>query len=100
LNIIGVGIVIELFLRTVINAPIVRLTIVLEVKGVPEEKPAKKISSHLYRFKIGAVFLGFFALAAFLSDYNHMERSDIWFDLMYIMIGYMFGTGISIGFSK
>lgn len=100
MNIIDAGIVIELFLVTVTNAPIVKLIIVLEVWEVPEEKPAKKISSHLYRFKIGAIFLGFFALAAFLSDYNHMERSDIWFDLMYIMIGYMFGTGISIGFSR
>jgi len=67
---------------------------------VPKKKPAKKISSHLYRFKIGAVFLGLFTFAALFSDYNQMERSDIWFDLVYVMIGYMFGTGISIGLSK
>ncbi len=67
---------------------------------MPDEKEAKKISSHLYRFKIGAVFLGLFIFAALFSDYNQMERTDIWFDLVYVMIGYMFGTGISIGFSK
>lgn len=73
---------------------------ILEVRDMPDKKQARKISSHLYRFKIGAVFLGVFAAAAFLSDYNNMDRSDIWFDLMYIMIGYLFGTGISMGFSK
>jgi len=67
---------------------------------VPEEKPARKITSHLYRFKIGAAFLGVFIFAALFSDFNNLERSDFWFDLVYIMVGYMFGTGISIGFSK
>ena len=100
MNIIDVGIVIELFLRTGTNALTVEHIIVLEVKEVPDEKEARKISSHLYRFKIGAVFLGLFILAALFSDYNNMERSDIWFDLVYVMVGYMFGTGISIGFSK
>jgi len=65
-----------------------------------EKKQARKISSHLYRFKIGAVFLGLFIFASLFSDYTNMDNSEIWFDLMYIMIGYLFGTGISMGFSK
>jgi len=78
----------------------VELTLVGKVKKVPKGKPPLEFSSHFYRLKIGFAALVIFAALAFISSVFGLENSNLWFDLVKLTTGYLFGTGISAGFSR
>jgi len=65
-----------------------------------EGKPPVKLSSHFFRLKFGFAALIIFAALGFISSIFEIENSNLWFDLVKLSIGYLFGTGVSTGFSR
>ena len=61
---------------------------------------SKRFESPFYRIKLGFVALFVFIGLGFLSSYLEMENSYLWFDLVKITLGFLFGNGIAIGYSR
>jgi len=67
---------------------------------VPKSEEAKKVESYFYRIKLAFIALVMFIILGFLSSYLEMDNSATWFDLAKITLGFLFGNGIAIGYSK
>ena len=60
----------------------------------------KKIESYFLRLKLSFVALIVFTVLGFLGDYLQLENSGILYDFAKITLGFLIGSGISVGFSR
>ena len=63
-------------------------------------KQPKRNESTFTRIKLATFFTVIFACLGFTSSYLGVPQSEMWFDLTKITLGFLFGSGISAGYSK
>jgi len=74
--------------------------IIIGVRDLPDNGTAIKVESSFYRIKLAFAALVMFIVLGFTSSYLEMDNSTMWFDLAKITLGFLFGNGIAIGYSK
>lgn len=74
--------------------------IILGVRDLPDSEAPRKVESSFYRIKLAFAALVMFIVLGFASSYLEMDNSTMWFDLAKITLGFLFGNGIAIGYSK
>ena len=60
----------------------------------------KKAESYFLRIKLSFVALLVFVTLGFLGDYLQLENSGILYDFAKITLGFLIGSGFSIGLSR
>ncbi len=75
--------------------------IIAGVKEVPEEiRDAKRVVRPLYLIKLAFASMVLFTILGFLSSFLKLDDTELLFDLAKISAGFLFGSGVSVGFSR
>ena len=76
------------------------MLIIIGVKILSDNGKPRKVESPFYRIKLAFIALIMFAILGFTSSYLEIENAALWFDLTKVTLGFLFGNGVAIGFSK